>query len=127
MFQIRLVVANAAADTEEMVLTNKTLVEKFQVQRTVVLDGTAVEEADAFSENGNNYISVKFTGAGAKKLEQVTSQHVGEKLAIVIDRKLASALNIESPISTPSAQINGNFSQSEADDLARKINQAVVK
>jgi preprotein translocase subunit SecD len=127
VFQMRLVVTSASSDSEEMVLTNKTSVEKFQVQKTSLLDASAIEEADAIAQGGNNYISVKFTDSGAKKIEQATSLHVGEKLAIIISGKLTSAPTIIAPINGPRAQISGDFSRSEAKNLARKINQAVVK
>jgi len=62
-------------------------------------------------------VSIEFNKAGAKKFAQVTGAHVGEQLAIVLDRKVRSAPVIRDRIDGGRAQIEGNFSLEEARDL----------
>jgi preprotein translocase subunit SecD len=76
---------------------------------------------------GKPWIQITFTDAGAKQFAKVTHQNIGKRLAIIIDGRLYSAPTIKSEIRDGKAQITGNFSVQEANDLAAKINQSVTK
>jgi preprotein translocase subunit SecD len=144
VLQFRLVVENPTANSEQVILSQKNLEEKLQVQKDCLLDASTIKSARVIvttnfqswqnesgkwetSTNIGPRINIDFTDAGGKKLEEVTSQHIGERLAIFIDGKIWSAPRIQSPISGGKAQIAGNFTGKEAEDLAQKINDAVVK
>ena len=55
---------------------------------------------------------------GAKKFAKVTSNNIGEQLAIVLDKKIISAPTIQDTIIGGSGQITGNFTFQSATDLA---------
>ena len=76
---------------------------------------------------GESRIQITFTDAGAKRFAKVTHQNMGKRLAIIIDGRLYSAPTVKSEVRGGQAEISGNFSESEAQDLATKINQSVTK
>jgi len=64
--------------------------------------------------------SVSFTlnTEGSRKFSAATGANVGRQMAIVLDDKVRTAPVIEARISTPQAQISGQFTVQEAQDLA---------
>ncbi len=64
--------------------------------------------------------SVSFTlnTEGSRKFGAATGANVGRQMAIVLDDKVRTAPVIEERISTPQAQISGQFTVQEAQDLA---------
>jgi len=64
--------------------------------------------------------SVSFTlnTEGSRKFSIATGANVGRQMAIVLDDKVRTAPVIEERISTPQAQISGQFTTQEAQDLA---------
>jgi SecD/SecF fusion protein len=67
---------------------------------------------------GEPIISFTFNSAGAALFGDITSDHVGERLAIVLDGELYSAPNIIEPILGGSGQISGTFDTAEAQELS---------
>ena len=55
---------------------------------------------------------------GAKHFADVSTHHVGQPFAIVLDGKVISAPVIREPILGGQGQISGNFSAESANDLA---------
>ena len=64
------------------------------------------------------YVAIEFGPEGAKIFEQVTGEHKGRRLAIVLDNMVYSAPVIRERISGGKASITGSFSNEEAKDLA---------
>jgi preprotein translocase subunit SecD len=67
--------------------------------------------------NGRPNVDFFLNAAGAELFGRATEQHVGDRLAIVIDNQVRSAPVIQSRISAE-GQITGSFSVEEAEDLA---------
>ena len=63
-------------------------------------------------------VSLEFDAAGTRSFAEVTTQHTGELLAIILDNKIQSAPRINEPIPSGNAQISGSFSFDEATYLA---------
>jgi preprotein translocase subunit SecD len=63
-------------------------------------------------------VSFEFNGEGSQRFGDLTERLVGKQLAIVLDRKVESAPNVESPITGGTGQITGGFDEQEARDLA---------
>jgi preprotein translocase subunit SecD len=63
-------------------------------------------------------VSITFNSTGAKLFEQITTNNVNKRLAIILDDNVYSAPNINEPIAGGSAQITGRFTMQEARDLA---------
>ncbi len=67
---------------------------------------------------GKAAVSFEFDMSGKKRFATLTSQNVGRRLAIVLDHKLRSAPNINTPITGGSGIITGNFTHKEATNLS---------
>jgi protein-export membrane protein SecD len=63
-------------------------------------------------------VSMTLDNKGARMFRKITGQNVGRQLAIVLDNKVASAPTIRSRIPSGQASITGNFTDTEARDLA---------
>ena len=70
------------------------------------------------NEFGSYSISLEFNGEGAKLFYEVTKENVGRQLAIVLDGTVYSAPNINEAISGGRAEISGNFTPEEANQLS---------
>jgi preprotein translocase subunit SecD len=64
------------------------------------------------------YVTFELDDVGAKLFEQITSQNVGKRLAIVLDNNVYSAPVINERIPGGRGQITGRFDMKEASDLA---------
>ena len=82
------------------------------VQRTPALTRADLAEAAAMvDQQGQNFVGLRFNEAGARKLTEVSSANVGNRLVLVIDRELIAAPRIAEPLdrgvlafATPTAQ-----------------------
>jgi protein-export membrane protein SecD len=63
-------------------------------------------------------VSFQFNSEGAQIFGDLTERLVGRQLAIVLDRRVESAPNVESAITGGEGQITGGFGEQEARDLA---------
>lgn len=67
---------------------------------------------------GEPYVSLTFNSKGAQIFADVTATNVGKRLAIVLDGKVVSAPVIREAIPSGQAQISGNFTVDQANDLS---------
>lgn len=67
---------------------------------------------------GEPYVSLTFNSKGAQTFANVTATNVGKRLAIVLDGKVVSAPVIREAIPSGQAQISGNFTVEQANDLS---------
>lgn len=90
----------------------------------IELDGSDFVEGGASVQymQGTNEPIVAIELKDAEKFEEITTRLVGEVLAIYMDDRLISAPVVNYPISGGSATITGNFTYSEAENLAQMIN-----
>ncbi len=90
------------------------------VSKTVALGGDAVKDAHVdFDRTGMQpQISLAFNDKGSKDFGDLTTAHVSERLAIVLDDEVLSAPNIREPILTGTAEITGDFKFEEASLLS---------
>jgi len=84
---------------------------KYLKSATVTFDSTTNEPQVAFELNKD----------GAKFFAEYTKEHVGDVLAIVLDKKVISAPVIQSPIPNGRGVITGNFTVDEARALAVQL------
>ncbi len=131
LFQLRLVLDKPSADSEPMTeirhdrYDNQT--NTLNVQKTVLLDQTALESAKVVNESGRHDIAIHFTRNGAARFAEITRQNVTKRLAIIINGKFYTAPKIMDPISNGSAQIFGAFTEQEAENIANQINKAAAQ
>ncbi|NOY82372.1 MAG: protein translocase subunit SecD [Kiritimatiellaeota bacterium] len=97
-------------------ITTEGLIIKKRPER---VDGADVERAfPMFNQFGTYSVSLQFNGRGAAAFATVTSEHVNERMAIVLDGKVYSAPVIREAITGGSAEISGSFTPQEAKQLA---------
>lgn len=67
-------------------------------------------------------VLINFNSDGAKLFEKITTENVGQMLAIFLDGQPISMPVIQEPIPGGQASITGQFSATEARDLVRNLN-----
>lgn len=88
-------------------------------KRSVVTGEMLTNASPGFDpETGKPIVQFRFNGVGARRFGDITSQNVGKRFAIVLDKKVISAPVIINPITGGSGQITGNFTPESANELA---------
>jgi len=129
MLEFRLVKGMAAsrlakAADDEIILPGDKLKDSagipyYRLSKKVLLTGRTLTSADPSIGNmGKIAVSFTLNAEGAEKFWNVTREHVGEQLAIVLDNCVKSAPKIIEPIPGGRGQITGNFTDEEASKLA---------
>ncbi len=91
----------------------------YVLKSRVLLRGDTIRDARSSpGDMGSFVVNIEFNGAGARTFEQVTGEHVKERMAIVLDETVYSAPVIQERIGGGRAQISGRFTPQEAADLA---------
>ena len=85
-----------------------------------IMTGVAIKDAIVNVKNGQVVIDFTLTPDGAAIFGSHTASHVGQFLAIVLDKKVLSAATINSTI-TDSGQLSGNFTTQSANQLALQL------
>ncbi|HZR15813.1 MAG TPA: hypothetical protein VFE51_00680 [Verrucomicrobiae bacterium] len=140
VFQLRLVAdtgseAPTSSRVERMNLVNinnangRTNQETLYIEKAVLLDGHDLKDTHVVTDTLTKQAEIAFelSAAGQKRFAEVTRQHIGKRLAIVIDGQVCSAPVIQSEITGGKGQISGNFTQEQARELSNKINRALKK
>nr|MBP3598039.1 protein translocase subunit SecD [Eubacterium sp.] len=94
----------------------------------VLLDGSMIQTAEATTQQdqttgtSENVVKITFTGKGAKKFSDVTTENVGQALSIIYDGKEVSSPVIQSAITDGVAVVSGSFEKfSDAEDMASTL------
>lgn len=84
-----------------------------------LMTGDALSNANAtFGEMNKPIVELSFNRAGAKKFADITTKHVKQRLAIILDKKIISAPTIQEPITGGQAVITGIETLDEAKEIA---------
>jgi len=87
-----------------------------------VMTGVALRTAVVGTEQtGQVVVNFELTDAGSRIFSDFTSQHVGEILAIVLDKKVISSPRIDSAITQGQGTITGDFTIESANQLAVQL------
>ncbi|MDP9431841.1 MAG: protein translocase subunit SecD, partial [Actinomycetota bacterium] len=108
---------------KQLVACNGEQTEKYLLDAAGVV-GTDVDDATAGLDAQTStdwQVVVDFTGGGTRKFGDLTTRTVNKQVAIVLDAEVISAPNINEPITGGSAQITGDFTQREAEELANVL------
>ena len=76
---------------------------------------------DTDQQGGGYQIGFELTSEGAKIFRDYTSNHVGDILAIALDKQIISAPRIQSAITDGKGVIQGNFTAESANDLVVQL------
>ena len=89
------------------------------VYSRVEVSGESLKDSQAdFDQNNMPVVTTVFDSSGARRFAKLTTEHVNERFAIVLDGKVLSAPNIREPIPGGRGQISGGFTLQGAKDLA---------
>lgn len=100
---------------------------RVESERPIILKKTVLTGADlkgawpGLDSYGNPVVDIEFNSQGAQIFSEVTSRSVGKPIAILLDKKIISAPNVREPIPSGKAQISGNFSAEEVQDMVIKL------
>jgi len=97
------------------------------VAKGALLDESALESARVQNDpiTGSSQIGITFTEKGRKAFAEITRTNLNRQIAILIDGKVVSAPVIRTEILGGKALLDGNFSDTKANDLANRINRVV--
>ena len=91
----------------------------FLIKKHVELDGSHLTNARVeFDQFQQPQVGIEFSRKGSRIFERITGANVNKRLAIVLDKNVYSAPNIQDRISGGKARITGRFTLEEATDLA---------
>ena len=87
-----------------------------------VLNGDVVTRATSEFENmKGQVVSMTMNSDGARDWSRITNQNIGHAIAIVLDDQVYSFPNVNQRIDGGRSEISGNFTLSEANDLANVL------
>ncbi len=90
----------------------------YLLYKETLLTGSTLLDARAKFDQFPPYVAIKFNSAGAERFYEITKEHVGERLAIILDDVVHSAPRIKDVIAGGNAIIEGSFTDEEAKLLA---------
>ena len=96
---------------------------KSHVGKGPALDGKYISSANVNYNQmtGAPEVSMTMNSKGAIEWENITGENVGRQIAIVMDGQVYSYPNVQNKISGGNSSISGNFTQTDADDLANVL------
>lgn len=91
------------------------------------LTGKYLKKASVqFDRNNQPEVSLVFNKEGGDLFEELTGRNVGKPIAIFLDGEVISAPTVNTKISGGEASISGNFSITEANTLAQRLNAGAL-
>lgn len=119
----RIVIELAGVDDPEAavdIIKNTAQLEFQDESGKVLVTGENLKDAQAklASSGQSASVSLEFDKTGAQQFAAATAANVGKPIAIVLDGKIISAPNVNEAIPNGQAEISGNFTAKEAQDLA---------
>jgi preprotein translocase subunit SecD len=90
----------------------------YVLKKETLLTGERIRSAGVGQRGFGYVVLLSFDSAGTRRFADITGNNVGKHLAILLDGKVQSAPVISEKI-TRGAEIRGNFTPQEANDLAR--------
>ncbi len=83
------------------------------------LDGSALDDANVtFNQYGAPEVSLRFNSAGAQKFKELTQKNIGRRMAVVLDKVIKTAPNIQTEISNGQAVITLGSAQNRDQQMA---------
>lgn len=97
------------------------------IRKRAMVTGENLERANAtFDQFGAAAVGFRFDNVGGRKFGKATTENVGRPFAIVLDGEVISAPRINEPITGGSGIITGNFTVTEAQNLAVLLNAGAL-
>ena len=97
--------------------------EAFYLHNEVLVNQYDVESASVVNQLGQPAVELILTSEGAKKFALLTAQNIGKRCGMMLNGKLLSAPIIRDSISGGRAVVSGIFTESEAEAIAKGLNE----
>ena len=97
----------------------------FWVEKTPVVGVDDLASANTWVSKGQAFVGIKLTDDGAKKIQKFTRDHIGERMALVVDGRLIKAPTIRDPIRGSALQIEP-LDKTTARQVAKAINHKTI-
>jgi preprotein translocase subunit SecD len=91
------------------------------VYHTIMTGADLKQVAVTTTETGEHQVSFELSPEGTRIFGEFTSQHIGDVLAIVLDKQVISAPRVQSAITDGRGVITGNFTVDTANSLAVQL------
>lgn len=124
-FQVRWVQGKSSSETEPIPVAAKAQSETLNVEKTILLDQSALKSVRSIHRSGGSQIELQMNARGTQRFADLTREGKGRRLAIVIDGKVHAAPLIMEEIGDGRVEISGNLTYEEADDLAARLQQTI--
>ena len=132
-----LVVNASSAEITRAVTTGKTkprqILRRYQdgtpliMQERPIVTGKELTRAnEQLDQDGRPVVGFVFNTKGARAFGKVTTDHLGERFAVVLDDVIISAPTMRVPILSGSGVIEGGFTIETAADLAKLLNAGAL-
>ena len=100
--------------------------EYWVVSRTSAVAGSDIRDAQpSRDENGRPDVQFNLSNDGGRRFFAFTSQHQGDKLAIVLDNRVREVATIQEPI-RDSVRITGAFTEEQTHDLSMMLRSGAL-
>ena len=97
------------------------------ILKEIVLTGGDLKQASPGTDQfGKPIVNLEFTTEGGIKFYQATAKSINKPLAILLDKRIISAPNVNQAISGGKAQISGDFTPNEVSNLIIKLNAGAL-
>ena len=90
----------------------------YAVKKRNAILGELLTNAFPTVDKGSPVVSFEFNNKGGRQFGKITSENIGKRLAIILDKKIISSPNIREPITGGKGIITGKFTFQEATDLS---------
>jgi len=90
----------------------------YAVKKRNTISGDLLLNAFPTLDRGSPVVSFEFNNKGGRKFGKITTENIGKRLAIVLDKKIISSPNIREPITGGKGIITGQFTFQEVTDLS---------
>jgi preprotein translocase subunit SecD len=111
--------SESISDTEEVGIDDPSSYDR--VFHTIMTGADIKNVGVVTSQIGEFQVAFELTPNGAEIFKQYTTDHVGDSLAIVLDKRLISAPRINEPITDGQGVITGSFDNESANALAIQL------
>tara|TARA_B100000427_G_scaffold329551_1_gene346285 strand:+ start:19534 stop:20835 length:1302 start_codon:yes stop_codon:yes gene_type:complete len=97
------------------------------ILKEIALTGGDLKQASPGTDQfGKPIVNLEFTMEGGNKFYQATAKSINKPLAILLDKRIISAPNVNQAISGGKAQISGDFTPTEVSNLIIKLNAGAL-
>lgn len=94
----------------------------YLVESRIIVSSENLLVAKAVLQNNQPIVVFRFDPKGTSRFAKATSQNVGKSFAIVLDNQVISVPAVREPILDGLAQVSGNFTVQNANDLVTLLN-----